>query len=338
MNKKRTMNRLKLGYVSLLALLFTQSYAQLDSTGFEVHNNPKTYAKTPVISDLELSDFTLESWIYIPNGTSNTVEKHVIETYAGSGVGGYVLRVSTTGTVKCWVMGGNGQFPITGSTAVPTGQWAHIAATYNSTEDTLKVFLSGSQDAARKIATTAPASFANSLYIGARGDDQNINANIIIDEVRIWNYAKTSAELLANMNNCLNGNETGLVLYYDFEDASVGIIGDKTSNGHDASVNDNGNTYLVDGVFECKSVLGITENNVENRFSVYPNPTNGNVNINLEGIENPSVKVFNAFGQLIIEKNMIDGNSYQLELNAAGIYVIKVVSEGKEAVYRVVKE
>ena len=32
-----------------------------------------------------------------------------------------------------------------------------------------------------------------------------------IDELRIWNTARTQSEIQNNINNCLNGSETGLV-------------------------------------------------------------------------------------------------------------------------------
>ncbi len=37
-----------------------------------------------------------------------------------------------------------------------------------------------------------------------------------IDEVRIWNYARTQSEIQSTMNYTLNGNEPGLVAYWNF--------------------------------------------------------------------------------------------------------------------------
>ena len=218
------MKRLLLITTSVLALISSESIAQTDSSAFQVYANPLSFAQTPVTSALSLNDFTLESWIYVPGTANPNTEKHVIETYGGSGTGGYVLRVSTIGTIKAWVMGGNGQFQLTGTSPVPMDQWVHISCTYNSTEDSLKVFLYGLQDNQTSVATTVATTFPSNLKIGARGDDSNINDDILIDEVRIWNYAKTGAEISAGMDACYDGTENGLVLYYDFENETGSTV------------------------------------------------------------------------------------------------------------------
>jgi len=43
----------------------------------------------------------------------------------------------------------------------------------------------------------------------------------LIDEVRIWNYARTQAEIQATMNTTLKGNEPGLVGYWNFDDGTA---------------------------------------------------------------------------------------------------------------------
>ena len=51
-----------------------------------------------------------------------------------------------------------------------------------------------------------------------------------MDEVRIWNIARTEAEIQASMNTSLTGNEAGLVGYWNFDD---GTAKDLTANGND---------------------------------------------------------------------------------------------------------
>ncbi|EDN70577.1 conserved hypothetical protein [Beggiatoa sp. PS] len=54
-----------------------------------------------------------------------------------------------------------------------------------------------------------------------------------IDEVRIWNTARTQAEIQANMNITLQGNESGLVAYYPFDAL---LTSDQTSNTNDGTL------------------------------------------------------------------------------------------------------
>lgn len=83
---------------------------------------------------------------------------------------------------------------------------------------------------------------------------------------------------------------------------------------------------------------GITTNVKEvtkDAISVYPNPANDIVYINLKGItaENSSIELYSAVGELVVSHNVnsASGNIAQLEtadLNA-GLYLVKVLAEGK---------
>ena len=73
------------------------------------------------------------------------------------------------------------------------------------------VYKNGVQVATR----TAPASVelpAGNFWLG-KVDNFLIGA---LDEVRVWNTAKTVQEITANLGLEYNGNETGLVAYYNF--------------------------------------------------------------------------------------------------------------------------
>ena len=52
----------------------------------------------------------------------------------------------------------------------------------------------------------------------------------VIDEVRLWNVARTEAEIQSTMNSTLAGNEEGLVGYWNFDD---GTAKDLTTNEND---------------------------------------------------------------------------------------------------------
>ncbi|MFQ5615685.1 MAG: LamG domain-containing protein, partial [Anaerolineales bacterium] len=64
-----------------------------------------------------------------------------------------------------------------------------------------------------------------------------------IDEVRIWNGARTRAEIQADMFNALQGDEPGLVAYWNFDQPGPGAtILDQTANGNDGTLH--GATWL----------------------------------------------------------------------------------------------
>ncbi|HIA66863.1 TPA: hypothetical protein EYN98_12530 [Candidatus Poribacteria bacterium] len=63
----------------------------------------------------------------------------------------------------------------------------------------------------------------------------------VIDEVRLWNVARTEAEIQSTMNSTLAGTEEGLVGYWNFDD---GTAKDLTTNENDGEFQ--GNTEIVE--------------------------------------------------------------------------------------------
>ncbi len=107
-----------------------------------------------------------------------------------------------------------------------------------------------------------------------------------------------------------------------------------------------GNSYAVivssgncSDTSSCVTLAAGIANNLNDQISVYPNPTNGMVNIDFGQINNASVEVFNAFGQVIMSRDEVSTN-FQFELNErAGIYFVKVrATDGRVGNFKVVKQ
>ena len=80
---------------------------------------------------------------------------------------------------------------------------------------------------------------------------------------------------------------------------------------------------------------------IEEKVSVYPNPSNGIVNIDLQGAlaQTASLEVYNAMGQLVVSKNYNEvSGKFEVNLsgNAAGVYTIKLIANGEVVTKRVV--
>ncbi|MBL7837296.1 MAG: DUF5011 domain-containing protein [Bacteroidetes bacterium] len=89
------------------------------------------------------------------------------------------------------------------------------------------------------------------------------------------------------------------------------------------------------------STVSVDDVKAEDKVNVYPNPSNGLVNIDLGGAlaNNATVEVYNALGQLVVSKTYGEvSGKFDVDLsgNAAGVYTIKLIVDGEVVTKRVV--
>ncbi|MTI19482.1 LamG domain-containing protein, partial [Fulvivirga sp. RKSG066] len=142
----------------------------------------------------------------------------------------FLLRLDNMKPVF-WVS--NGAFTsVTGTTTVPLNTWTHVAGVWDGT--TIKVYVNGALENTVSVSGTMPTN-SYPVKIGANYSNISENCDGVLDEVRIWNVARTQTEISNSMNTPLAGNESGLLAYYDFESGSGTQVLDRTSNGYDGN-------------------------------------------------------------------------------------------------------
>ncbi|MBD2179955.1 LamG domain-containing protein [Aerosakkonema funiforme] len=117
------------------------------------------------------------------------------------------------------------------------GSWHHIAMTWKrNTPNGFVSYLDGVLVAQRNSVNTAlPAMNAN-VFIGCyNGASEFTNGQMA--EVRIWNKARTQAEIQANMNKRLTGKEANLVAYFPLNKVESGKVLDLVSGNSGTVVN-----------------------------------------------------------------------------------------------------
>lgn len=153
----------------------------------------------------------------------------------------FILTVETNLTMK-WFMtiGGVGIGYKTTSLLYNMNAWNHVAITYDGA--TIRFYLNGVQDPATFAATGTSA--ADAFYLGTNYNHTTSFFHGSIDDVRIWNVARTQAEIQASYNRELIGNETGLVGYWKFNEGSGTTALDSTANANNGTIS--GATYTTD--------------------------------------------------------------------------------------------
>ena len=177
---------------------------------------------------------TIEMWLY-PQSLSAR-RNPLAKAYAGEGT----ITIETDGTLSYFYgTGGGNNTPYMGFSSgskLPVNTWTHVALVRDLSAMKLYWYFNGIE-----VAET-PASFTYAqigtlpFYIG-RGYVSDFHGRI--DEVRIWNVARTHSDIAAVYDESLTGSETGLAAYWPFDEGSGNTIYDKTSNGINGTRNGN---------------------------------------------------------------------------------------------------
>lgn len=92
---------------------------------------------------------------------------------------------------------------------------------------------------------------------------------------------------------------------------------------------------------KCNTPTGIvTEKTLDNKVSIYPNPSTGKFTVELSNLSstNVSIKVYNYAGSVVTEYKDSQSTSYQIDLSelAAGIYFVNVTIDNKSVSKKIV--
>jgi hypothetical protein len=190
-------------------------------------------------------DFTLEAWIKTTDARTG-----MNNFFEGSGliyadVPGKANDFGSSLINGRFAFGvGNPDTTIVSTSTVNTGQWVHVAATRKMSTGEIQVFVNGTMEASLIVAQTSSLNASVSMSLGANVNDARYFTGSM-DEVRIWNVVRTQSEISTNMHKRMNGNETGLVGYYRFDQPGADTakdlspkMGDATLVGPDWAVSD----------------------------------------------------------------------------------------------------
>ena len=148
----------------------------------------------------------------------------------------YILYLRENGKIQIASSpNGQGQKSFyTQSETIQLGKWYHIAGIIDAKRNVMRLFINGVEVGTRDF--NGKESFYQSrkpLRIGWTHEEERPTQSPfvgLIDEVRIWNVVRTEAEIRADMNTQLTGDEPGLVAYWKFDEATDGIVRDASPN------------------------------------------------------------------------------------------------------------
>ena len=207
------------------------------------------YVSIADANGLDLTNgFTLEAWVY-PESSSAAYSRIITKPNAyGFGFNNAELIFTTYG-VKDYKL----------TYTMPTDTWTHYAVVMDGSNHA--TFYINGLDKGTVTGTTAASTSADDLYLG-RGltlGTQQLDGKI--DEVRIWGDIRTQAEIQANMNRELVGDEANLSAYYLMYDSTGTTLTDNTGNELSGTIT-NGAAWQTSGALAGPD-MAITTDGVE---------------------------------------------------------------------------
>ncbi len=309
----------------------------------EVNDSPEL---TPLTSTI-----TIEAWV---KTDFPSVFRQIISKYnsnAGVDQLSWALSVFSNDGIRFGVYESFNKWRAvdTDSGLILTDKWYHIAGTFDIATQESRTYINGEEVVNNLVAGSADSiSFISDsdtpVRIGTITPVSGILSNFWsgnIDEVRIWNVARTQSQIKSTMNDTLaaayySTADSGLVAYWRcdvLED--LGVNSDGPDDIRDLSVFQNHGDLSGDAVLEI--VVGVESNSSEipSSFKLdqnYPNPFNPvtKIRYSLPHLSDVSLMVYNILGQEVITlvNEQQPAGNYEVSFDAtsltSGIYLYKI--------------
>lgn len=337
----------KLLFTVFIHLIITQTNAQtLGGLNFDGSDNYVEIANSP-LNTIDIGDFTIEAWI---KGKETELIAHpmILSNRGMNPHGGGILfffhdlwggsqfkMLSVQLNGDNYVHVNNGSF----NGDILDGKCHHIAISRNV--NILSFYVDGNEIGTHTLASFSSVNFDGPLWIGKDRATNNTFEGII-SQCRIWNTARTQYQINESKDLSLQGNETGLIAYWEMDNESSQTVTDKTGqfNGVLGSSDENENedpSWSEQGCIEA-SVVSIDDNPENYSLQVLPNPTLGLITIEHQSTKEATLNIIDVNGKLLLTKQLnepilnIDISDYP-----SGIYFLKVHHENHVISRKIIK-
>lgn len=239
-------------------------------------NGTNQYVTMGSGSALGASNLTLECWLYrtgagvtTSTGTGGVTAVPLITKGRGEADGNnkdcnYFLGIDATGKLVADFeaqAGATGitagqNYPVTGTTIIENNRWYHAAATYDTTTATWNLYLDGVLDGTKNNpAGAAPRNDSIQHFgIGTAMTSTGAAAGYfqgVIDEVRVWNVARSATDIAASRDVPVTSPATGLLVVYGLNEGTGTVVSAIPGTAPAGSLMNS--PFWVDGAFSSSN-------------------------------------------------------------------------------------
>jgi len=302
-------------------------------------------AENFALNDIETNDFTFEAWV--KGDESVQVEHPPIFSNRPDEVSGTVFFFhgiwnGSMSKMLAVQLDGANYFVFNNGTLLGASMLDnvchHVAITRNI--DLLSFYFDGDLIGTRTITNGNPTvASGNSLYIGL---DPPISAAFEgnLSQVRIWNYARSLAEIQAAMNVSIVPS-SGLRGYWEMNDGFGEIVVDKAGIAN-AQRGSTTTTDINDPSWSenCCQFLGIQNENTP-KLRIFPNPTKKSLFIDLQvNYLDIIIAIVDVNGRILDVRKFYNEARIEMDIESLseGIYFVQITADGKKMVSKIIKE
>lgn len=185
------------------------------------------YLTLPALSADFSAGFTLEAWVALDPGR---IGARIIDLAAAPGSHTLALCCGSSNELALFMQNGSTTKQLTAPTALPTGSFVHVAASYNGSG--LATLYVNGESVVSDSAMPQPERVTRSLCLigkSTRGTDPLFQGRLA--EVRIWTTARSVAAIRAGLRGRQDAKEPGLLACYPLNEAGDTTANDSSENG-----------------------------------------------------------------------------------------------------------
>ena len=268
--------------------------------------------------------FTVECWIKAAT-TQTMYPMAISKRLVSDAFSGFGFGIDNMG--KVWAqLNGSNYIPSYGAD-LRDNTCHHIALSRTkgtgAAADTLKFYLDGAFLGIFTMAPSYDVTDTGPLYIG--GDLANPGNNMYsgnVNEVRLWNYVRTAAQISANEGNEISGATAGLVGYWRLNDGTGQTVKDYSSLANNGVLGNTAAVESTDPVWSTScAVTGIADYSIDKQIKIYPNPVINTLNIT--GITSKTtIKLYDIIGKEVLAVETENNTTMDVSALKQGIYSI----------------
>ncbi len=246
------------------------------------------------ITNLNTASFTIEAWVRTTGSSEGILISSDNDEVWEEGERAFYIDANGNPAFT-----GYGNSTISGSLSVNDGNWHHIAVVrdYSTLPGTGKMYIDGVNSTSTSTYVSNAFPNAGTFSIGRPNGAESPNFFTgDMDEMRIWNVARSAAEIQSGMVEAVSVPASGLLAYYRFEELSYPLVNDVSALYYGTAVNNPAKEYAfgfqwLPGGETLPYISAAATGNYTVTVSDYLGCTSSSAPHYIKVVENPSIPV-----------------------------------------------